>query len=239
MSTTTTQLPPINKYGYNSIARQMALALFTAALVFLGANTLDWSAGQLFSLVYVFCWAGSSFALARRNPDLLNQRGQRVRQLQGTKDWDWLLLSMYTLVTLVQPFLAGLDYRYGWSPASLPVVYLAGNVLMVAAFVLLTWAMVTNRHFEGTVRIQEQRGHRVITSGPYRYVRHPGYVAVILTFFALPVALGTWTALIPGLVGLVVFVIRTALEDRTLHAELPGYADYAQRVRYRLLPGVW
>jgi protein-S-isoprenylcysteine O-methyltransferase Ste14 len=217
----------------------MSLALFTAALVFLGANTLDWSAGQLFSLVYLLCWAGSSVALARRNPDLLNQRGKRTRQLSGTKRWDWLLLSLYTLVTLVQPFLAGLDYRYGWSAASSSLVYLAGNLLMLAAFALLTWAMVINRHFEGTVRIQEQRGHRVITSGPYRYVRHPGYVAVILTFFALPIALGAWAALIPAIAGLVVFVIRTALEDRTLQAELPGYAEYAQHTRYRLLPGVW
>jgi len=89
------------------------------------------------------------------------------------------------------------------------------------------------------VRIQEARGHQVATTGPYRFVRHPGYTGIILQFLALPIAVGAWAALIPGAVGIAVFVIRTALEDRTLHEELPGYAEYAQQTRYRLVPGVW
>lgn len=215
------------------------MAIIVGALVFIGAGTLDWAWGWVFGIVYFLCWAGLSWVLARRNPELLNQRGKRARQMEGTKRWDWLLLSLYSILTLVQPFVAGLDYRYGWSSPSSLVVLVLGNGLMVIAFIILTWSMVANRFFEATVRIQNQRGHQVASGGPYRYVRHPGYVSVILTFIALPLALGAWAALIPGALGVVIFVVRTALEDRTLQAELPGYADFARQTRYRLLPGVW
>jgi protein-S-isoprenylcysteine O-methyltransferase Ste14 len=235
----TTQPNKINRYGINAVARHQVGSLMIAGLVFLGAGTLDWSWAWVFGVVYFICWLILSVALWRYNPDLLNQRGKRASQLGGTKSWDWVLLTLYSIVFVAQPFIAGLDYRYGWSTPSAPAMYLFGNVLMLLAYGLLAWAMVVNRNFEVTVRIQEQRGHQVTTSGPYQYVRHPGYVSVILTFLALPIALGTWTALIPGLIGIVIFVIRTALEDRTLQAELPGYADYAQKTHYRLLPGVW
>lgn len=229
----------IDRYGYNTIARHTFVGLFIPALVFLAAGTTDWSWGWVFAIVHFLCWGWMSLALARWNPDLLNARGKRRKDLTGTKTWDWVMLSLYGIVFVVQPVVAGLDYRYGWSSPVNSIVYVMGNLLFVIAYGILISAMVTNRNFEGTVRIQEQRGHQVISSGPYRYVRHPGYVAVILTFLALPAALGTWAALIPGLIGVVVFIIRTALEDRTLQAELPGYAEFAQRTRHRLIPGVW
>jgi protein-S-isoprenylcysteine O-methyltransferase Ste14 len=229
----------LTKYGINGFARQLFLPIFTAALVFTGAGTLDWSWGWVFAYACFFSWLGLNLALLRWNPELLNIRGQRARELTGTKTWDWVLLSIYAVVLIVQPLLAGLDFRNGWSTPP-PIVWLVvGNVLTVVAVAMIAWAMVYNRFFEGTVRIQEQRGHQVVSSGPYRLVRHPGYVGVILSFVALPLALGTWTALIPGLIGIVVYLVRTALEDRTLRAELPGYADYAQHTRHRLIPGVW
>jgi protein-S-isoprenylcysteine O-methyltransferase Ste14 len=239
IQTSIDQTVGLNKYGINAIARQLSMAIFTAVLLFLGAQTLNWSWGWVFSIIYFLCWLGLSLALARWNPALLNERGKRARQMQGTKSWDWVLLSLYAIIILVQPFVAGLDYRNGWSVESSPMIYITGNLLTVISFVLLTWSMIANRFFEGTVRIQTERDQRVTTTGPYRYVRHPGYVGVILSFVALPIALGTWIALIPGVIGVVIFLIRTALEDRTLQAELPGYADYAQQTRYRLLPGVW
>jgi protein-S-isoprenylcysteine O-methyltransferase Ste14 len=134
---------------------------------------------------------------------------------------------------------AGLDHRYGWSAPGSPVVYIAGDLIVAGAFALLAWSMVVNRHFEGTVRIQEGRGHQVISSGPYRYVRHPGYAAVILTFMGTGLAVGSWAGLLVGALGSILFVVRTALEDRTLQAELPGYTEFARQTRYRLLPGVW
>ncbi|MBN1122656.1 MAG: isoprenylcysteine carboxylmethyltransferase family protein [Anaerolineae bacterium] len=192
------------------------------------------------AVVYTTCWIGLSVALALGNPELLNQRGQRVKQATvGTKKWDLVLLSIYFVMIFVQPFVAGLDRRNNWSTPVSPPVYVVGNILMIFGFVLLTWSMVANRYFEPSVRIQESRGHRVEDGGPYRFVRHPGYLGIVLQFLALPIAVGTWSALIPGGLGIAVFVIRTALEDRTLREELPGYEEYAQRTRYRLIPGIW
>ncbi len=171
---------------------------------------------------------------------MLNQRGQRIEKAtQGTKKWDLVLLSIYFVLVLVQPFVAGLDWRNGVSSPVSPVVYVLGNALMILGFIPLAWSMVANRNFEPSVRIQEARGHQVATGGPYRFVRHPGYTGIILQFLALPIAVGTWLALIPGLLGIAVFVVRTALEDRTLQQELPGYADYVKHTRYRLIPGIW
>jgi|SRR5581483_5949111 protein-S-isoprenylcysteine O-methyltransferase Ste14 len=229
----------LTRYGVNGFARQLSMPVFTAALLFIGAGTLNWSWGWAFACVYFFSWLGLNLALLRWNPELLNIRGQRARELKGTKTWDWVLLSIYAVVLIVQPLVAGLDFRNGWSTPPPTFWLVVGNVLTVVAVAMIGWAMVYNRFFEGTVRIQEQRGHQVVSSGPYRFVRHPGYVGVILSFVSLPLALGTWTALIPGLIGIGVYLVRTTLEDRTLRTELPGYADYAQHTRHRLIPGLW
>jgi protein-S-isoprenylcysteine O-methyltransferase Ste14 len=236
---TASDKPRLTRYGVNGIARQVSMPIVNAVLLFVGAGRLDWAWGWVFTIVYFLGWLGLNLVLLRDNPELLNERGRRTRQLSGTKRWDWLLLSIYSIVLLAQPLVAGLDWRSGWSPAASPLIYLAGNALTIIALAILTWAMASNRFFQQTVRIQEERGHQVVSAGPYRYVRHPGYVALILTFLAQPIALGTWVALIPGVIGVVTFIVRTALEDRTLQRELPGYADYAQRTRYRLIPGVW
>jgi protein-S-isoprenylcysteine O-methyltransferase Ste14 len=132
-----------------------------------------------------------------------------------------------------------LDYRHAWSTPAPNSIKLIGVVVLIVSFIPLTWAMTVNRFFEGTVRIQTNRGHQVISSGPYRYIRHPGYVGVILQFIAVPLALGTAVAWIPAMMGAALYVCRTWLEDRTLEAELPGYADFARHTRYRLIPGVW
>jgi protein-S-isoprenylcysteine O-methyltransferase Ste14 len=231
--------PQLDRYGINAVARHLSMAIITGALIFIGAGTLDWYWGWVFSIVYFLGWAGLSAALVQWNPGLLNQRGKRTRHMTGTKTWDWVLLSFYSILIIAQPFIAGLDFRYGWSSPVSDWVCVVGNGLTLVSLGLLAWSMVANRFFEVTVRIQEQQGQQVASGGPYRYVRHPGYAGLIVSFIALPLALGTWVALIPGVVGVVIFVIRTSLEDRTLHAELPGYADYARQTRYRLLPGIW
>lgn len=232
--------PKVNIYGVNAIGKHIGQAVFTAVLLFLGAGSLDWAWGWVFAVVYTACWIGLSIALALGNPELLNQRGQRVKQATvGSKRWDLVLLAIYFVTILIQPLVAGLDWRNAWSAPVAPPVYVVGNALMILGFVLLAWSMVANRYFDVTVRMQESRGQQVATGGPYRFVRHPGYAGVILQFLALPIAVGAWAALIPGAVGIAVFVIRTALEDRALHEELPGYVEYAQQTRYRLIPGVW
>ena len=232
--------PKVNIYGVNAIGKHIGQAVITAILLFVGAGSLDWGWGWVLAVVYTACWIGLSIALAVGNPELLNQRGQRIKKATvGTKKWDLVLLSIYFVLVLVQPFVAGLDWRNAWSPPVPTVVAVLGNVMMILGFVVMTWSMIANRYFEPSVRIQESRGHQVATGGPYRFVRHPGYAGVVLQFLALPIAVGTWVAMIPGVVGIAVFVVRTALEDRTLQQELPGYVEYAQKTTYRLIPGLW
>ncbi len=231
----------VNLYGVNTISKHIGQAVMTGALLFLGAGTLGWPWGWVFAGMTLAGWAGLSIALAVGNPALLNQRGKRVKDATaGTPKWDIAILAVYAILTLVQPFVAGLDRRYAVSAEVTPALALLGNSLLLAGFFLLAWSMVANRNFEPTMRIQgDAETHRVAAGGPYRYMRHPGYTGVILQFLALPVALGTWLALIPGALGIGLFILRTALEDRMLQAELPGYADFARRIRYRLIPGVW
>lgn len=231
--------PHLDKYGYNCIGKHVGMALVVGAFLFGGAGTLAWDWGWLFTGITFIGWMLLSLILARVNPGLLNERGQRVKRQTGTKRWDWIIMSVYSILLLATPLAAGLDYRYGWSAPSAAGLKLAGCALLALSFVPLTWSMAVNRFFVPTVRIQAERDHRVTTTGPYRFIRHPGYLGVILQFVALPLSLGTAAAWLPALLGAALYVLRTALEDQTLRAELPGYEDYAQRTRYRLLPGVW
>lgn len=230
---------PLNRYGYNCIARQVTMAVFVCSPLFLGAGTWNWDWAWVFTGVTFIGWTLLSLVLVRVNPELLNERGKRVKQMTGTKRWDWIIMGIYSALLLVTPWVAGLDYGRGWSAPSADGIKVIGLLLLTVSFIPLTASMAVNRFFEGTVRIQNNRNHRVITMGPYRIVRHPGYVGVILQFIALPLSLGMWVAWIPAVVGVVLFILRTALEDRTLQAELPGYAEYALQTRFRLLPGVW
>jgi protein-S-isoprenylcysteine O-methyltransferase Ste14 len=231
--------PRLDKYGYNCIGKHIGMVLFVCAPLFIGAGSLNWVWAWVFTFVTLMGWIILSFVLARVNPELLNQRGQRMKALTGTKRWDWMIMSVYAVLLVVTPLVAGLDYRHSWSTPAPYGIKLVGVAILVVSFIPLTWAMAVNRFFEGTVRIQTNRDHRVISSGPYRYVRHPGYVGVILQFIAVPLALGTAAAWIPALLGTFLYVCRTGLEDRTLRAELPGYADFARHTRYRLIPGMW
>ena len=146
-----------------------------------------------------------------------------------------MLMIVLELAMMIIP---GLDYRFGWSvlPLSMQVICFG---LLTAAGLLVVRVLTTNTYAAADVRVQTERGHQVVTQGPYRYVRHPMYVGVILFGVLLSPALGSWWGLIPGGIFALLFVYRTAYEDRKLIRELPGYADYAQQTRYRLLPGIW
>jgi protein-S-isoprenylcysteine O-methyltransferase Ste14 len=156
----------------------------------------------------------------------------------GTKTWDKVWAVLYAPVMVAVYVAAGLEVRDG-VPDPPGLVWLSGLALFVPGSALLTWAMVVNPFFEKTVRIQTERGHRVIDTGPYAYVRHPGYVGFAAWILGTPLLLGSGWALVPAALSVVGIVIRTALEDRTLTAELAGYPEYAARVRYRLVPGLW
>jgi protein-S-isoprenylcysteine O-methyltransferase Ste14 len=205
-------------------------------LLFVPAGRLDWPEAWLLSLLYgVFLLAYAVWGTLRA-PDLLRERSQVA---ENVKVWDKCIIAIYTVLLLATFVLAGLDVgRVRWSHVSVAWQVL-GLVGMVLSAGLVFWTILTNAYLGRMVRIQEDRGHQVVTGGPYRYVRHPMYVGIILLFPCMTLFLGSWWALVPaGLIGMLM-VIRTALEDRTLRVELPGYAEYVQRVRYRLLPGVW
>lgn len=175
---------------------------------------------------------------ARRNPDLLAERAH-FDEHPDTKPWDRVLAPAVALGSVVILIVAGLDVRFGWSPAFSLTVRLTGLALFVAGYLLGSYALIENRFFSVTVRVQDDRGHHVVSSGPYRWMRHPGYLGAGLGYTGMPALLSSLWAFLPSLALLVLLVVRTRLEDSTLQAELPGYRDYAGRVRYRLLPGVW
>lgn len=202
---------------------------------FLLAGTLRWPAAWL----YFAALSGGLLLhrryVARHNPEL---RQRRKRIGAGTKAWDkvWNILFWPLMIAVV--LVAGLGVRLGW--ASMPAGFFpVGVALFAAGLSLSAWAMSVNPHFEGTVRIQTDCGHRVIDQGPYRALRHPGYAGLALWALATPFLLLCWRALLPAAAVVAWIALRTALEDRLLRRELPGYEAYARRVRSRLVPGLW
>ena len=165
---------------------------------------------------------------------------ERTQIKEGVKTWDkWIVAIGNIYTTLGMLILAGLDVRFGWSPEIPLALQVATLVLAVLGYLVSAWAAASNKFYARFVRIQKERGHTVATGGPYQYVRHPGYAGLVIFYFAGALALGSlWTLMLNGLASLLL-VARTALEDKTLLEELDGYKEYAGRVRYRLVPGIW
>jgi len=180
---------------------------------------------------------GSTIAALIIDPELIAERSQFK---EGIKGWDIVLATlMARVIPLATLIVTGLDVRFGWSTQIPLALQIAALAIMVLGLLWANWAMVSNKFFSAVVRIQRDRGHTVVSSGPYRVVRHPGYAGGIIFNLATPLILNSLWAFIPAVLTVCITVVRTALEDRTLQDELDGYKDYAQRVRYRLLPGVW
>jgi protein-S-isoprenylcysteine O-methyltransferase Ste14 len=224
---------------WKQLLRFLIFALFTPATLFLAAGRWNWVMGW----VYVGILAGtaviSRILMACTNPELITERAQSLEK-EDVPGWDKAIVIFLAMFgPLAVWIVAGLDERFGWSPEMPLALQVAAVAVVVLGYLLGAWAMVENKFFSAVIRIQKERGHTVVTGGPYRYVRHPGYVGGIASCFAVPVLLGSLWALIPAGLAVIAVVIRTALEDRTLREELPGYAEYTRRTRYRLLPGVW
>lgn len=206
-----------------------------AVLLFGTAGTLDWARGWWFIAALFVAMLASVFVLWRTNPDIFVAR---ARVQKGTKGWDYIFIVLIIGGLAALFPIAGLDYRFGWLQAPDWLVVI-GYLLFALSFVGQVWPQATNRHFEAGVRIQTDRQHVVVDWGPYALVRHPGYVSGSLLAISVALALGSIVALIPAAIVIVALVIRTTVEDRTLQQELPGYAEYALRVKYRWVPGVW
>jgi len=198
-----------------------------------------WWQAWVYSLLIVAAGIGGRIWAERRHPGLLAER-QNIESFQSTKAWDKVLAPLMALsLSFPLVIVAGLDHRHGWSPVFPLWLVVLGFILILLGYAFASWAMVENRFFYSTVRIQTDRGHVVCDSGPYRIVRHPGYAGNIPPLLGIVLALGSVWTLIPAAVAFIIAVIRTVLEDRTLQEELPGYRDYAGRVHYRLIPGIY
>jgi protein-S-isoprenylcysteine O-methyltransferase Ste14 len=227
------------RLGAKALIRFSMMVLLLSAALFVSAGTLKWPMAWAYVALTLTAVFGSRLLVLRRSPDLLAERGSYLEQ-QGAKSWDRALVPVVGLYgPVVGLIVSGLDRRFGWSPPLPPALKVAAFVVLALGSALGAWAMAENKFFSAVVRIQKDRGHTVIDTGPYRFVRHPGYVGGVLGYLAGPLALGSLWALVPGLLTTCVVVIRTALEDRTLLDELDGYKEYAQRMRYRLFPGIW
>lgn len=203
---------------------------------FVSAGRIDWVEGWVFLVIIAVGAIGSNLFVKSRNPELLKHR-RRIGE--GTKSWDRVWLGSFRLMLIGMLVVAGLDsVRFGWT--STPWWFCPiGVIPVLLGFALSARSMAENPHFEGTVRIQHDRGHRVIDSGPYAIVRHPGYLGISVLILGLPLVLRSRWALVVAAVSILWIGLRTWLEDRLLQAELDGYAEYAKRVRRRMIPGVW
>ena len=207
------------------------------AILFAAAGRFNWREGWVYFGVLVLTQLISAALLIPRRPDLIAERSELQT---GTKSWDRILAPAIAMVgPLAMIVTAGLDARFGWSKPLSVGLWALAVLLALGSSLFVVWAMLTNRFFASTVRIQEDRGQTVVRSGPYGWVRHPGYLGSVIFDLLSPLALGSWWAFIPAGLTVALLVLRTRLEDRTLQAELPGYAEYAREVRWRLLPGVW
>lgn len=221
------------------LAGTFCVPFMQGILFFISAGRIDIVRGWYYPVIGFIGMFGGIAIVSLFDPELVNVRGL-WKTKKGTQGWDIIIVRLYVLFGFYAlPVVAGLDVgRFRWSNLGIHFT-IVGSVMFIVGAVLIHWAMLVNRHFEATVRIQKDRGHRVITTGPYRIVRHPGYFGAILWGISTPLIIGSAYGLIPGGTASVLLIIRTCLEDKLLRSELNGYAEYSQRVRYRLLPGVW
>ena len=198
-----------------------------------------WWQGWFYSALIVIAGIGPRMWAEKRHPGLMAERGKLGKD-QNVKSWDKVLAPLMAVsLSFLLVIVAGLDHHFGWSPVFPIWLNILGFILIVPGYTFAGWALAENRFFSTMVRIQTDRGHMVCDSGPYRFVRHPGYAGNVLALPGMVLAFGSVWTIIPVIVALIIAVIRTALEDKTLQEELPGYRDYVRRVRYRLIPGVF
>lgn len=198
----------------------------------------NWWEAWLYGGILVLGFIVSRVLAARRHPDILAERANFMRK-DNTKPWDRILAPLVALGSLLIPLTAGLEALNGSLVLfGLPVKMVA-ILLLLAGFIWGSYALWENRFFSGTVRIQTERGHTVVSSGPYRFMRHPGYFGSVVSFLVSPFILDSLWAFIPVIFLIMTLIIRTRLEDQVLQNELEGYSDYAKKVHYRLIPGVW
>jgi len=217
----------------SAVAGCVIYMAINAILLFGSAGTLDWPMAWAFIVISLAVFIAG---ILRSSPDLLDERSRRH---DDSKIWDRVIVSVLAAISFIILIVAGLTVRFGMGVQVSLNAQILALVILTLGNCLIVWATWTNRFFSATVRLQTDRGHEIVSDGPYRYVRHPGYAGMIVYSLFEPLALGSFWALIPAVLAVVLFIVRTYLEDKTLREELPGYWEYSGRVRYRLVPHVW
>jgi protein-S-isoprenylcysteine O-methyltransferase Ste14 len=218
-----------------AIRETLGIVVMGVAL-FWSAGTFNWWPAWAVIAVMSAWIIATAIVILRFNPGLL---AERLGPRKGAKLWDTAIMSILGLTQLARYIVAGLDQRFGWTGGFSLVAQIVALIICTLGYALFVWANASNSFFSQIVRIQSERGHYVEKGGPYRFLRHPGYLGAILFELAVPILLASWGALIISWFNAMLLILRTALEDRTLQAELSGYVDYARQVRHRLVPGIW
>jgi protein-S-isoprenylcysteine O-methyltransferase Ste14 len=231
--------PSKKKMGARSIISLLLSLIVSPLALFLAAGTIHWVMGWISIGVIYGGSILSRVIMAVKNPDLIKERATGMDS-KDSKAFDrWLVPIIGIFGPMLTFIIAGLNKRFGWLPEVSFTLEIAGVVGLILAFLITTWAMVVNRYFSSVVRIQTDRQQRVIMEGPYRIVRHPAYAASVIGSIMMPFMLGSYWAIIPGLLTSAAIFVRTGYEDRTLQAELPGYTEYIDRTPKKLIPGIW
>jgi len=236
----------LNRAGVRAATTNLRMLIIQGTCLFTAAGAVSIARFWLY-LIYAFILgAAATVILVKKTPELLNERGSKKKNIEKK---DFIVLMIYFLFLLFGiPIIAGLDSgRFGWTEKIAPgfktglcyLSFISGAVVFLSENIIITFSMLENRHFEGLVRIQSDREHRVISTGLYRVVRHPGYFGMLLAHFAMPLMLGSLIAFIPSVIAAALLLLRTYWEDQTLQNELKGYKEYMAEVKYRLIPGVW
>ena len=197
-----------------------------------------WWEAWVYALTSALGFIVSRVLAAQRHPDILEERA-RSMDLEDAKPWDRVLAPSLAFGNILILVVAGFDRLFGWSASFSLTTKIVSIIVMVLGYLLGSWALIENRFFSGVVRIQKDRDHRVVSTGPYRFVRHPGYAAALWTYLVIPLLLDSAWAFVPAVFLIGVLVLRTALEDQTLQEELPGYKEFTRKTRYRLIPWLW
>jgi len=229
----------IKGISWRMVVRFLIYVVLLPFVLFIAAGRFDWTMAWIYIGIHIFFTLISRLIVFRLSPETLVERGRAMQAEDVATGERFMVVIVGLLGPLAIWTIAGLNKRFSWPPDvsfTLQIISIAG---IVFGYALGTWAMVTNAYFSAVVRIQKDRGHKVVTDGPYRFVRHPAYSGGLVSSLAMPLMLGSFWALIPSGIALIFLVIRMKNEDKMLMDELPGYSDYALQTRYRLVPGIW
>jgi len=220
-----------------ALIRMIFITIMIALCLFLSAGTIAWWNGWVFLGSYVLVLLTLTGLVFRSSPELVKER---MNAAPKAKSWDKVIVPFLAMILpLLAVIVSGLDHRFGWTTSIKLTAMITALIAMLLGNGLTIWAMRVNPFFSSHVRIQSDRGHSVISNGPYRLVRHPGYTGSIIYNLGGPILLGSYPALWIGIAFTILMIIRTALEDTTLRKELAGYSEYAAKVRWRLIPFIW